>query len=167
MALLSVQSFQTTVFCQRAIMDKQEILITAIICSIALIACYTIFKPKDINSESQTPVLSKEIPSKIVGIPQWKLVKGVHRPYKTTKIFNKETVPRGLTSRHNTKINVYGLIHVIKGELKVTIFKNNADIIKDKIFIVKRGECCITAPQQWHKVTPNTDDMQFYVEFWK
>ena len=156
-------------------MDKQEVLLTTIICTIAVVVCYVIFgkdgenKNNDSetqNTESMKPCLSNGIPSNIIGPSQWNLLTDAHKACKTTKIFTKNTVPRGLTSRHNTKQGVFGLIHVIEGELKLTVFANKNEIKQDEIFIVKKGQCAITAPQQWHKVSANSQDMKFYVEFW-
>eukprot|EP01083_Nonionella_stella_P070382 188253_1 len=140
-----------------------------VIAVIAIVAAYVIFGPTD-NSKKvlgpgDTPPLSTTIPS-YIGPSGWDLTEA-HKPYKATKIFDKSTIPRGLTSRHNTKKDVTGLIHVVKGELKLTIFANKKDIETDQIVILKGGQCAISTPQQWHKVAANTDDMQFYVEFWK
>eukprot|EP01084_Bolivina_argentea_P066923 121999_1 len=154
-------------------LDKQEVMITAVICIIGVVTAYILFGKSNTTNEKNTPkksndslpTLSKEIPS-YIGPSHWKLTTA-HKPYKTTKIFNKDTVPRGLTSRHNTKKEVTGLIHVVEGELKVTVFANKKDIKTDQILIVKKGQCAISAPQAWHKVAANTDDMKFYVEFWK
>eukprot|EP00483_Globobulimina_turgida_P002144 UN02146 len=151
-------------------MDKQEV--TVAICIICVVAAYFFFDSKNNKDEMNTakpddfkPTLSKEIPA-YIGPPNWKLT-DAHKAYKTTKIFNKDTIPRGLTSRHNTKKGVTGLIHVVEGELKVIVFANKSDIQTDQILIIKKGQCAIAAPQTYHKVAANTDDMRFYVEFWK
>eukprot|EP00483_Globobulimina_turgida_P011221 UN11242 len=117
------------------------------------------------TSDDSHPALSKDIPS-CFGPPNWKLT-DAHKPYHTTPIWNKDTIPGALTKRHNTPKGVTGLIHVVEGELKVTVFANKKDVPTDEILILKKGECAISAPQEYHKVAANTDDMKFYVEFWK
>jgi tellurite methyltransferase len=39
-------------------------------------------------------------------------------PYKRTPTFTEATVPRGLLETHSTKEGVWGLIHVVEGELE-------------------------------------------------
>eukprot|EP01084_Bolivina_argentea_P162661 283046_1 len=121
------------------------------------------------NMKMQAPILpplSKEIPS-YLGPSHWTLT-DAHKPYKTTKMFTKDTAPIGITSRHHTKKEVTGLIHCVEGEMEFTVFADpKFDIEADQTLIVKKDQCAIAAPQAPHKIAANTDDMKFYVEFWK
>src|SRR3546814_19389962 len=42
------------------------------------------------------------------------------RPYRSTPVFDQDTLPAALRARHDTKAGVWGLIRVIEGELKPT-----------------------------------------------
>lgn len=39
------------------------------------------------------------------------------RPYRSTPVFDQDTLPAALRARHDTKAGVWGLIRVIEGEL--------------------------------------------------
>eukprot|EP01083_Nonionella_stella_P070381 188250_1 len=124
-----------------------------------------VYQPGEQDAKESTPSLSRGIPS-YIGPDGWELTEA-QKPYKTTKIFKKNSIPIGFTSRHNTKEGVTGLIHVVEGELELTIFANGKDIETDKILVIKKDQRAISAPQQWHQVAAKSDDVQFYVEFWK
>lgn len=70
------------------------------------------------------------------------------KPYRSTPIFDQDTLPGALRSRHNTKAGVWGVIKVIEGELRLTYLDPPADRT------LKAGERGIVQPQQWHFVTP-------------
>eukprot|EP01083_Nonionella_stella_P065009 169918_1 len=152
-------------------MEKQKLWTTLGISIVAIVAAYVIFgftgNRKDFGEVNldQKPALSKGIPS-YIGPRGWELTKA-HKPYKTSKIFNRNTVPRGLTSRHIPKADVTELVHVIEGELNLIMFANRKDIETDQTFTIKKNQRAICSPQQRHKIVSYSDDVQFYVEFWK
>ena len=41
-------------------------------------------------------------------------------PYRSTPVFDQDTLPAALRTRHNTKAGVWGVIRVLEGELKLT-----------------------------------------------
>ncbi len=69
--------------------------------------------------------------------------------YKKTPVFTAETVPKGLLADHQTKAGTWGLITVLEGELDYTITDASRE------------------PEILHHVLPVTDDVVFYVEFYR
>ncbi|MFT8730522.1 MAG: DUF1971 domain-containing protein [Acetobacter fabarum] len=41
-------------------------------------------------------------------------------PYRSTPVFDQDTLPAALRTRHNTKAGVWGVVRVLEGELKLT-----------------------------------------------
>lgn len=81
------------------------------------------------------------------------------KPYKSTPIFENETIPKGLLKDHNTKNGVWGVIHVIKGKLEYTI--------KDlKTYVLTPEKQGIVEPEILHHIKP-LGTVKFYVEFHK
>lgn len=42
------------------------------------------------------------------------------RPYRTTPVFDAETLPAALRAEHRTKSGVWGVIRVLEGQLRLT-----------------------------------------------
>lgn len=80
------------------------------------------------------------------------------QPYRSTPVFDQDTLPAALRNRHNTKAGVWGVIKVIEGQLRLTYLDPPADRI------LKAGERGIVQPQQWHYVTP-LGSMKMQVDF--
>lgn len=85
--------------------------------------------------------------------------------YKSTPVYDIETVPKMLLHRHNTKVGVYGQIQVLKGQLKFVGFEERRGEV-DKEIIIKENETAISHPQYWHRVELLTPDTQFRVNFY-
>ena len=99
----------------------------------------------------------------LVGPSSWRLDNS-YKAYKTTKIFTKTTVSKGLLNDHNTKRGVDALIHVVEGKLKYVV-RDTGDVPNQQ-FIIVAGQYGIIKSQQYHKVEFLTDNTKFYVEFW-
>lgn len=85
-------------------------------------------------------------------------------PYRSTPIFDQDTLPSALRNRHNTKAGVWGVIRVIEGELKLTYLDPSTDkVLNDRM--LKAGEHAIVQPQQWHFVTTQ-GAMKMQVDFY-
>ena len=99
----------------------------------------------------------------LIGPESWKLEES-YKPYKTTKIFDKDTVPKALLKDHNTATNVDALIHVVEGKL---IYTTKDSDPPNQEFTLVPGHCGIIKSKLYHKVTIAQENTQFYVEFWK
>lgn len=83
------------------------------------------------------------------------------KAYKKTSVFTKETVPKGLLGRHNTKENTWGLIVVESGSLLYSIYDEQSTTVE-----LSPGVRGIIEPQVYHKVELLSEDATFYVEFY-
>ena len=81
------------------------------------------------------------------------------RPYRSTPVFDQDTLPAALRARHNTKAGVWGVIRVIEGALKLTYLDPPSEVIltPDRPGLIR--------PQEPHFVTPIAD-MQMQVDFY-
>lgn len=70
------------------------------------------------------------------------------QPYRSTPVFDQDTLPAALRSRHSTKAGVWGVVRVIEGTLRLTYLDPEAHIVLN----------CATPglllPEQAHFVTP-------------
>jgi tellurite resistance-related uncharacterized protein len=70
--------------------------------------------------------------------------------YKRTPLFADSNVPKAVLTRHNTKPDTWGLIHVVRGKLKYTIFadkERNGSEDKDFDTILSLGTLGVIEPQ--------------------
>ncbi len=81
------------------------------------------------------------------------------KPYKRTPEFSSDTVPPALQRDHATKQGVWGLIHVLKGELVYRIVES-----REEHHLVP-GHPGVIQPQVSHSVEL-VGDSEFFVEFW-
>jgi tellurite methyltransferase len=87
------------------------------------------------------------------------------RAYKRTGEFNPDTVPQGLLEHHRTRAKVWGLAHVLSGELAYTVHPQDGEIERE--YIVREGEAAVIRPQNYHQVRLLTAQTRFYVEFFR
>jgi len=80
-------------------------------------------------------------------------------PYRTTPIFDQDTLPSALRARHQTRSGVWGMIRVLKGELKLNYLDPPSETI------LSPGRPGLIFPGQPHFVTPCCD-MQMQVDFY-
>ena len=70
------------------------------------------------------------------------------RPYRSTPVFDENTLPAALRARHDTKAGVWGKIRVLEGELSLTYLDPPSEIV---LTVDRPG---LVLPQQPHFVTP-------------
>lgn len=79
-------------------------------------------------------------------------------PYRSTPVFDQDTLPAALRGEHRTKAGVWGLIRVIEGELALTFLDPPREAL------LTPGVPGIVAPQETHFVTPR-GPMRMQVDF--
>lgn len=77
-----------------------------------------------------------------------------------TKVFTNETVPDALLNEHNTKVGVWGLIHVVEGIVTYHLSDTSISPVD-----LASGDEMVVAPQEQHfvRLAPNS---AFYVSFY-
>lgn len=80
-------------------------------------------------------------------------------PYRSTPLFDADTLPKALRNRHNTKAGVWGLIQVIEGALKLTYVDPPSEVMLDP------SRPSLILPEQVHFVTP-VGAMKMRVDFY-
>ena len=79
--------------------------------------------------------------------------------YKRTATFTEKTVPRGLTSRHNTKAGVWGKLVVVEGQLGYVELDREGHSVT-----LRAGQHVVIEPTAYHRVEI-IGPVQFFVEF--
>lgn len=79
--------------------------------------------------------------------------------FRRTSIYTQHTMPKVLFDSHHATHNVWGLIHVQKGELEYHI-----DAIEPEKILVKSGMPCIIEPDVDHHIEA-AQDVEFFIEF--
>ena len=69
-------------------------------------------------------------------------------PFRSTPIFDQDTLPAALRRRHDTKAGVWGVIRVLEGELRLTYLEPPSEVV------LTPGSPGLILPQQPHFVTP-------------
>jgi tellurite resistance-related uncharacterized protein len=80
-------------------------------------------------------------------------------PYRSTPVFDQDSLPAALRARHSTKAGVWGVIRVIEGELELTCLEPEASLL---LTPERPG---LVLPQQPHFVTPR-GAMRMRVDFY-
>ena len=79
--------------------------------------------------------------------------------------FSRETIPRALLNRHNTKVGVWGKIVCDRGRIRIQLLgEGRADAVAESAAL-RAGEYGVVNPQQYHFVELLTDDALMHVEF--
>jgi tellurite resistance-related uncharacterized protein len=81
-------------------------------------------------------------------------------PYKTTPVFDSDSLPQALRSEHSTKEGVWGLLRVLEGEVRL-VFKD-----PPRTVLVTTEHPAPIPPQAVHHVEFD-DAMQMQVEFYR
>ncbi|XXY46796.1 DUF3565 domain-containing protein [Sorangium sp. So ce269] len=79
--------------------------------------------------------------------------------YKRTPEFDEGTIPGGLRKDHATKPGVWGVIHVVSGQLRYRI-----DGLGGRDFLLSPETQGIVVPEVLHRVDPE-GPVRFFVEF--
>ena len=82
------------------------------------------------------------------------------QPYRSTPVFDQDTLPQALRARHNTKAGVWGVIRVLEGELRLTYLGDPSSEV-----LLTPGQPGLIRPQQPHFVTP-LGPMKMQVDFY-
>lgn len=80
-------------------------------------------------------------------------------PYRSTPIFDQDSLPAALRGRHSTKAGVWGVIRVLEGELELTYLEPESSTL------VTPDNPGLVLPQQLHFVTPQ-GPMRMQVDFY-
>ena len=83
----------------------------------------------------------------------------VSRPYRTTPVFDEDSLPAGLRRDHRTKAGVWGVIRVLEGEV---VFTRLMPRDEQRLSPGRPG---LILPEQPHFVTP-AGSMRMQVEFY-
>ncbi|SCW35036.1 Uncharacterized protein, possibly involved in tellurite resistance [Sphingobium faniae] len=83
----------------------------------------------------------------------------IPRPYRSTPVFDQDTLPAALRRDHSTKAGVWGVIRVIEGRLRLTFIDPFAE------HVLEAGDAAVSQPQQAHFVTPD-GAMKMQVDFY-
>jgi tellurite resistance-related uncharacterized protein len=81
-------------------------------------------------------------------------------PYSRSPVFTEKTVPDAFLKDHSTKPGVWGVIHVLSGQLKFTVPSKEADTM------IYAGDKATVEPTVSHKVLP-VGAVSFQIEFWR
>ena len=79
-------------------------------------------------------------------------------PYRSTPVFDQDTLPAALRARHQTKAGVWGVIRVLEGKVRLTIL----DPPSETVLTPERPG--VVKPGQPHFVTP-MGAMRMQVDF--
>jgi len=79
-------------------------------------------------------------------------------PYRSTPVFDQDTLPAALRARHSTKAGVWGVIRVFEGELRLTYLEPESSVL------LRPDNLGLVLPQQPHFVTPQ-GPMRMQVDF--
>ncbi len=80
-------------------------------------------------------------------------------PYKSTPVFDENTLPAGLRKEHRTKVGVWGVIRVLEGRLRYAVLDPLSETILDP------DHPGLVPPDQPHFVEP-LGPMQMQVDFY-
>ena len=80
-------------------------------------------------------------------------------PYRSTPVFDQDTLPAALRARHATKAGVWGMIRVLEGELMLTWLEPESSML------LEPGKPGRILPEQPHFVTPE-GPMKMQVDFY-
>lgn len=80
-------------------------------------------------------------------------------PYRSTPVFDQDTLPAALQREHRTKPGVWGVVRVLEGSLTLTYVDPPSEEI------VSPGKPGLLLPDQPHFVKP-VGDMKMQVDFY-
>ena len=113
-------------------------------------------RPWVISEEGRTEKLGSPLPC--VLCERFELPSGV-AAYKRTAEFTARSIPVALTANHSTKAGVWGVLHVLEGELRYIVEPPLA-----REMLVVPSEPAVIVPEVLHRVVP-ADNARFFVEF--
>ncbi len=96
------------------------------------------------------------------GAPPANMLPSGLSPYRRTDIFTQDTVPAGLLKAHSTKAGIWGLIHVVEGELTYRIVDGRRAAAER--ILTPATQPGLVEPEILHEVAPR-GAVRFFVEF--
>ena len=81
------------------------------------------------------------------------------QPYRSTPIFDAQTLPGALRRDHRTKLGVWGVVRVLEGRLRLVYVEPLGEVV------VEPGRPGLLLPDQPHFVEP-IGDMRMQVDFY-
>jgi len=81
------------------------------------------------------------------------------RPYRSTPVFDENSLPAALRGRHSTKAGVWGVVRVIEGRVRLTFLEPQSQVELDP------DTPGIVLPEQPHFVEP-IGPMRMRVDFY-
>jgi tellurite resistance-related uncharacterized protein len=81
------------------------------------------------------------------------------QPYRSTPIFDAQTLPGALRREHRTKLGVWGVVRVLDGRLRLVYVEPPGEVV------VEPGRPGLLLPDQPHFVEP-IGDMRMQVDFY-
>lgn len=81
------------------------------------------------------------------------------QPYRSTPIFDAQTLPGALRRDHRTKLGVWGVVRVLEGRLRLVYVEPPGEAV------VEPGRPGLLLPDQPHFVEP-IGDMRMQVDFY-
>ncbi len=85
--------------------------------------------------------------------------------YKTLPEWNAQSLPQAFRRRHNTKVGTWAKLTITQGKLKYYALDENDNIQETHIFDADK-QAPFIAPQAWHRVEPQTDDLHCQLAFY-
>ena len=81
------------------------------------------------------------------------------QPYRSTPIFDAQTLPGASRREHRTKLGVWGVVRVLEGKLRLVYVEPPGEVV------VEPGRPGLLLPDQPHFVEP-IGDMRMQVDFY-
>ena len=81
------------------------------------------------------------------------------KPYRSTAVFDEQSLPAALQKEHRTKAGTWGVIRVIAGRVRYRILEPVSEVVLDA------AHPGLVKPEQPHMVTP-LGAMQMRVDFY-
>ncbi|CAN5560782.1 hypothetical protein BH11MYX1_BH11MYX1_41610 [soil metagenome] len=113
-------------------------------------------RPWVLTAEGRAAKLGVELPC--VLCDRFELPLG-YTAYKRTPDFDQHSIPNALSKDHSTKPGVWGMIHVLSGQLRYIV---EAPLASERI--LDPGVVGIVVPEVLHRVVP-VGEVRFFVEF--
>lgn len=80
-------------------------------------------------------------------------------PYRSTPVFDENSLPAGLRREHRTKLGVWGIIRVLEGQLRYEVLDPFSETI------LEPGHPGVVLPDVPHRVEP-LGAMRMQIEFY-
>ena len=85
--------------------------------------------------------------------------------YKRLPLWTAETLPKPFRQKHNTRKDVWAKLTILKGKLQFTELTEDNEVVKEHIF-TPESNIPFVEPQAWHRVSPLSDDLECFLEFY-